>query len=158
MLTTVLFIRDVVSGGVEPRFTFRIILWLWFTVLFANFAEAMAEGRGKAQAEPCVGRGRETQAQAARAATDGTDYEDVPATRLKIGDVVLVEAGDIIPVRRRGDRRRRLGQRGGDHRRIRAGDPREAAIAPRSPAARRCSPTGSGFVSRPRRARPSSTG
>ena len=50
-LTTVIFIRDLVSGGENLAFTFQIILWLWFTVLFANFAEAIAEGRGKAQAE-----------------------------------------------------------------------------------------------------------
>ena len=49
-LTTVIFIRDWVNGGEHLGFTFQIIVWLWFTVLFANFAEAMAEGRGKAQA------------------------------------------------------------------------------------------------------------
>src|SRR4029079_13203661 len=50
-LTTVIFLRDLVTGGTGLGFTFQIILWLWFTVLFANFAEAVAEGRGKAQAE-----------------------------------------------------------------------------------------------------------
>ena len=50
-LTTVIFLRDLVTGGAGLGFTFQIILWLWFTVLFANFAEAVAEGRGKAQAE-----------------------------------------------------------------------------------------------------------
>ena len=50
-LTTVIFVRELVSGGESLAFTFQIILWLWFTVLFANFAEAVAEGRGKAQAE-----------------------------------------------------------------------------------------------------------
>jgi K+-transporting ATPase ATPase B chain len=50
-LTTVIFLRDLVTGGEGLGFTFQIILWLWFTVLFANFAEAVAEGRGKAQAE-----------------------------------------------------------------------------------------------------------
>ena len=49
-LTTVIFLRDLVTGGANLGFTFQIILWLWFTVLFANFAEAVAEGRGKAQA------------------------------------------------------------------------------------------------------------
>ena len=48
-LTTVIFLRDLVMGGASLGFTFQIILWLWFTVLFANFAEAVAEGRGKAQ-------------------------------------------------------------------------------------------------------------
>src|ERR1700761_5381557 len=51
LLTTVIFVRDLVTGGESLGFTFQIILWLWFTVLFANFAEAVAEGRGKAQAE-----------------------------------------------------------------------------------------------------------
>src|ERR1700738_156144 len=50
-LTSVIFLRDLVTGGESLGFTFQIILWLWFTVLFANFAEAVAEGRGKAQAE-----------------------------------------------------------------------------------------------------------
>ena len=50
-LTTVIFLRDLVTGGENLGFTFQIILWLWFTVLFANFAEAVAEGRGKAQAD-----------------------------------------------------------------------------------------------------------
>ena len=49
-LTTIIFIRDLVSGGADLSFTFQIVAWLWFTVLFANFAEALAEGRGKAQA------------------------------------------------------------------------------------------------------------
>ena len=51
-LTTVIFVRDLVTGNANLGFTFQIILWLWFTVLFANFAEAVAEGRGKAQAAP----------------------------------------------------------------------------------------------------------
>src|SRR6266567_1573091 len=50
-LTTVIFLRDLASGGPDLGFTFQIIVWLWFTVLFANFAEAVAEGRGKAQAD-----------------------------------------------------------------------------------------------------------
>ena len=50
-LTTVILIRDLITGGEHIGFEFQIILWLWFTVLFANFAEAVAEGRGKAQAE-----------------------------------------------------------------------------------------------------------
>src|SRR5882757_7922190 len=50
-LTTVIFLRDLLTGGEHLGFTFQIILWLWFTVLFANFAEAVAEGRGKAQAD-----------------------------------------------------------------------------------------------------------
>ena len=51
ILTTVILVRDLVTGGENLGFTFQIVLWLWFTVLFANFAEAIAEGRGKAQAD-----------------------------------------------------------------------------------------------------------
>ena len=61
-LTTVIFIRDFVTGSESLGFTFQIILWLWFTVLFANFAEAVAEGRGKAQAESLKKTRTESQA------------------------------------------------------------------------------------------------
>jgi K+-transporting ATPase ATPase B chain len=57
-LTTVILIRDLVTGGTHIGFEFQIILWLWFTVLFANFAEAVAEGRGKAQADSALRRGQ----------------------------------------------------------------------------------------------------
>ncbi len=96
LLTTVLFIRDLISGGADLGFTFQIILWLWFTVLFANFAEAVAEGRGKAQAESLRRTRSETQAKLLTGA-DPTNYKIVPGTTLKVGDIVLVEAGDIIP-------------------------------------------------------------
>ena len=94
-LTTVIFLRDVVTGGEGLGFTFQIILWLWFTVLFANFAEAVAEGRGKAQAESLKKTRTESQAKL----LTGTDrtFRMVPGTSLKVGDVVLVEAGDNIP-------------------------------------------------------------
>src|ERR1700745_2782805 len=61
-LTTVIFLRDLVTGGANLGFTFQIILWLWFTVLFANFAEAVAEGRGKAQADALRRQRTESQA------------------------------------------------------------------------------------------------
>ena len=61
-LTTVILIRDLFTGGEHIGFEFQIILWLWFTVLFANFAEAVAEGRGKAQAESLRRQRTETQA------------------------------------------------------------------------------------------------
>src|SRR6516164_9881984 len=61
-LTTVIFIRDLVTGGENLAFTFQIILWLWFMVIFANFAEAVAEGRGKAQADTLRKTRTETQA------------------------------------------------------------------------------------------------
>jgi K+-transporting ATPase ATPase B chain len=61
-LTTVIFVRDLAAGGENVGFTFQIIAWLWFTLLFANFAEAVAEGRGKAQAESLRRTRTETQA------------------------------------------------------------------------------------------------
>jgi len=94
-LTTVIFLRDLVTGGENLSFTFQIILWLWFTVVFANFAEAVAEGRGKAQADTLRKTRTETQAKLLSGA-DGT-YRLVPGTILKVGDIVLVEAGDNIP-------------------------------------------------------------
>jgi K+-transporting ATPase ATPase B chain len=94
-LTTVIFLRDLVTGGSGLAFTFQIILWLWFTVLFANFAEAVAEGRGKAQAESL--RKTRTESQAKLLSGAGRDYRLVSGTSLKVGDVVLVEAGDNIP-------------------------------------------------------------
>src|SRR5246500_4618854 len=94
-LTTAIFVRDLVTGGANLGFTFQIILWLWFTVLFANFAEAVAEGRGKAQAESLRKTRNESQAKL----LTGSDktFRLVPGTSLKVGDVVLVEAGDNIP-------------------------------------------------------------
>ncbi|RUY52399.1 potassium-transporting ATPase subunit B, partial [Mesorhizobium sp. M7A.F.Ca.CA.001.05.1.1] len=95
-LTTVLFVKDLVSGGGNLGFTLQIIIWLWFTVLFANFAEAVAEGRGKAQADSLRKARTETKAKLLTG-EDRTKYKLVPGTSLKVGDAVLVEAGDIIP-------------------------------------------------------------
>ena len=94
-LTTVIFLRDLVTGGPDLSFTFQIIVWLWFTVVFANFAEAVAEGRGKAQADTL--RKTRTESQAKLLTGFGRDYRLVPGTSLKVGDIVLVEAGDTIP-------------------------------------------------------------
>lgn len=94
-LTTVIFLRDLVTGGASLGFTFQIIVWLWFTVLFANFAEAVAEGRGKAQAETL--RKTRTESQAKLLTGAGAAFKLVPGTSLKVGDIVLVEAGDTIP-------------------------------------------------------------
>jgi len=94
-LTTVIFLRDLVTGGEHLGFTFQIIIWLWFTVLFANFAEAVAEGRGKAQADSLRKTRTESQAKLL-SGFDGT-VRLVPGTSLKVGDIVLVEAGDNIP-------------------------------------------------------------
>ena len=94
-LTTVLLVKDAITGSGELGFSFQIVIWLWFTLLFANFAEAVAEGRGKAQADALRRTRTETQAKL----LTGTDnaYRTVPGHSLKVGDVVLVEAGDIIP-------------------------------------------------------------
>src|SRR6476659_5333099 len=81
-LTTVIFLRDLVTGGENLGFTFQIILWLWFTVLFANFAEAVAEGRGKAQADSLHTARTESQAKLL-SGSDGT-YRLVPGTALKV--------------------------------------------------------------------------
>jgi K+-transporting ATPase ATPase B chain len=96
VLTTVLFVRDLATGGENLGFTLQIIVWLWFTVLFANFAEAVAEGRGKAQAESLRRTRTETQAKLL-SGSEGVSYRLVPSTALKVGDLVLVEAGDTIP-------------------------------------------------------------
>jgi K+-transporting ATPase ATPase B chain len=96
-LTTVILIRDLITDGGHILFEFQIILWLWFTVLFANFAEAVAEGRGKAQADTLRRQRTETQAKLLMAAGDSQKYRLVPSTSLKVGNVVLVEAGDMIP-------------------------------------------------------------
>src|ERR1700685_1242831 len=94
-LTTVIFIRDLVTSGANLGFTFQIILWLWFTVLFANFAEAVAEGRGKAQAG--TRKKTRTESQAKLLTSSDRPYRLVSGTSLKGGDIVLVEAGDNIP-------------------------------------------------------------
>ena len=86
VLTTISFIQDVAGGG-HALFTGQVAFWLWFTVLFANFAEAMAEGRGKAQAETL--RRTRTETVANRLTADG-QTETVPAASLRKGDVVLV--------------------------------------------------------------------
>src|ERR1043165_8085426 len=97
VLATLQFIRGIVSptpGVTNTSFELQITLWLWFTVLFANFAEAMAEGRGKAQADNL--RKARTETTAKRLLPDGK-IEVVQAPQLRRDDVVLVEAGDFIP-------------------------------------------------------------
>ena len=96
-LTTVLFVRDLLTGGHDLLFSGQIILWLWFTVLFANFAEAVAEGRGKAQADSLRRTRSETQAKRLVGDPRDRNYDTVPGATLKVGDVVFVEAGDLIP-------------------------------------------------------------
>jgi len=93
-LTTVLFVRDLLAGNGGLGFSIQINIWLWFTVLFANFAEAVAEGRGKAQAASL--RRAKTETMAKRLLPGGTT-EMLAGTALRAGDIVIVEAGDIIP-------------------------------------------------------------
>ena len=95
-LTTIIFLRDLAIGAENLGFTFQIIVWLWVTVLFANFSEAIAEGRGKAQAATLRRQRTETPAKLL-SSTDTKNFRLVPSTGLKIGDIVLVEAGDTIP-------------------------------------------------------------
>ncbi|MEO8883075.1 MAG: HAD-IC family P-type ATPase, partial [Devosia sp.] len=95
LLTTVILVKDFVTGGGQLGFEFQIVLWLWFTVLFANFAEAIAEGRGKAQADALRKQRTETTAKLLKG--DTREFDLVPGAGLKVGDLVLVEAGDIIP-------------------------------------------------------------
>ncbi|MDQ2744850.1 MAG: potassium-transporting ATPase subunit KdpB [Chloroflexota bacterium] len=98
MVTTVEFVRSLVDPaaglGADRFFTGAISVWLWFTVPFANFAEAMAEGRGKAQADTL--RKTRTDAQAKKLLPSG-QTQVVSATELRRGDMVLIEAGDLIP-------------------------------------------------------------
>jgi potassium-transporting ATPase ATP-binding subunit len=92
LATTIFFVRDVVKHTGSAGFDFAIAVWLWFTVLFANFAEAVAEGRGKAQADYL----RRTKSDAmARLLRDGVE-ENVPSTSLRKGDRFVVESGEII--------------------------------------------------------------
>ncbi len=94
-LTTIILVRELASGG-PLGFTVQIVFWLWLTVLFANFAEAVAEGRGKAQAATL--RRARTETPAKRLTSqNASNYQTVPAPELKQGDLVLVEAGDLIP-------------------------------------------------------------
>ncbi|MDX2201812.1 MAG: potassium-transporting ATPase subunit KdpB [Hyphomicrobiaceae bacterium] len=99
LLVTLILWRDLLLGRGGYAFTLQIALWLWFTVLFANFAEAIAEGRGKAQADALRRTRSDTPAKLLAAPHDpaGREWRQVSALSLKVGDVVLVEAGDTIP-------------------------------------------------------------
>jgi K+-transporting ATPase ATPase B chain len=95
-LVTVLFVRDFLAGN-PLAFTGQIMAWLWFTVLFANFAEAIAEGRGRAQADTLRKARTDTVARRMRDPKDRMRLEKVSALDLKVGDLVFVQAGELIP-------------------------------------------------------------
>ena len=97
LLTSILLVRNLITGAHGVGFELQIVVWLWFTVLFANFAEAVAEGRGKAQAESLRKTRTETVAKRLLMSDNDELFEGVPATELQAGDRVVCEAGDVIP-------------------------------------------------------------
>ena len=98
ILTTLLWIQAILGKGEAPAaFIFWVSVWLWFTVLFANFAEAMAEGRGKAQAASLRKARRDLAAKRLKQPNRHGGFEVVSAAQLKKGDIVLVEANDDVP-------------------------------------------------------------
>ncbi len=100
VITTIEFVRAVITGPAsDVVFTLAVAFWLWFTVIFANFAEAMAEGRGKAQADTLRRARTETQAKLLKEGASGREssFTLTPAPQLRKGNLVLVEAGELIP-------------------------------------------------------------
>ena len=98
-ISTGLYFQAIFGHGEAPAsFILAITLWLWFTLIFANFSEAMAEGRGKAQAESLRKARKDTPAKKLSKPKYGTVYETVSASTLHKEDIVLVEAGDMIPM------------------------------------------------------------
>jgi K+-transporting ATPase ATPase B chain len=98
LLTTVLFVQALRGQGEAPAgFIFAVAAWLWFTVLFANFAEALAEGRSKAQAASLRGLKTSVSAKKLRSPKLRTEWAATPAPQLRKGDFYLVESGDVIP-------------------------------------------------------------
>jgi len=93
VITTIIFVSGLFRGASDSLFVGQITLWLWFTLIFANFAEALAEGRGKAQAASL--RRARTDTMARRLV--GGKEERVPSSQLRKGDIVVIEAGDLIP-------------------------------------------------------------
>ncbi|MGP1693038.1 MAG: HAD-IC family P-type ATPase, partial [Giesbergeria sp.] len=101
IFTTLLWVHALNSpedASMRPAFVLAITVWLWFTVLFANFAEALAEGRSKAQAASLRGLRKETWAKKLKEPVYGSTFLPEQATNLRRGDVVLVETGDVIPL------------------------------------------------------------
>jgi potassium-transporting ATPase ATP-binding subunit len=97
VFTTAILVRDIATGHGDIGFTLQIAIWLWFTVLFANFAEAMAEGRGKAQADALRKSRQDTQAKRLADPARRDQFVAVAASQLRAGDVVVCLPGDVIP-------------------------------------------------------------
>jgi K+-transporting ATPase ATPase B chain len=97
ILTTLVLARDIAQGLPGVGFTLQIAVWLWFTVLFANFAEAMAQGRGKAQADSLRNARTQTVAKKLDDPTNKLAVLAVPASQLRVGDFVICTPGDVIP-------------------------------------------------------------
>jgi K+-transporting ATPase ATPase B chain len=99
IITTMLYVQALTGKGeASPGFILSASIWLWFTVLFANFAEALAEGRSKAQAASLRELKQSVMAKKLAVPKHGTTWLPAPASDLRKGDVVLVEAGDVIPI------------------------------------------------------------
>ena len=124
LLATALMVRDFLTVSDNLGFTMQIVLWLWFTVLFANFAEAVAEGRGRAQADTLRRARSETVAKRLLMPDNNELYEGVTASELAGRRPGRLRGRRRHSGRRRGDRGHRLRQRGGGDRRVRARDPR----------------------------------
>src|SRR4030095_14180880 len=98
ILPTLLFVQALFGKGeASPGFILHVTLWLWFTVLFANFAESAAEGRAKAQAATLRGARREVMAKKLAEPRRSQNWSRVPGSTLRRGDIVLVEPGDFLP-------------------------------------------------------------
>ncbi len=139
VITTALWIQALVGVGEAPAgFIGAVALWLWFTVLFANFSEALAEGRGKAQADALRRTRQETQARKLRQPRRDAAVDLVSSTALRQGDAFLVDAGDIIPA----DGEVIEGIASVDESAVTGESAPGAATAAPSPAAPACSPTG----------------
>ena len=99
IITTMLYVQAMIGKGeAAPGFILATSIWLWFTVLFANFAEALAEGRSKAQAASLRALKQTVDAKKLEAPKYGSKWSLTPATTLRKGDIVLIEAGDVVPV------------------------------------------------------------
>ena len=160
MLTTLLWFQALLGEGEAPAgFILAVTLWLWATLVFANFAEAIAEGRSRAQAATLKSARRDTMARKLSRADKDAAQTQVPFGAIAQGRRRARAAGRHRPRRRRGDRRRGVDQRKRDHRRERPRHPRRGQRLQYGDGRNaRCCPTGSSFGSRSIRARRSSTG